>query len=327
MNLCVIGAGALGGSFAARLSKAGAEVTLVDAWAEHVAAINKDGLEAAGVPRPLHVRLPAFLPEDARGSFDAALIATDANSTGEAAQTVHRLLRPDGIALTLQNGIGNIETLCAALGAERVIGGSTTCSFRREGPGRVEQTHLDVTSMGELDGRITPRVEALGALFKKAGYETVVSEDIMTVVWGKFVTNVAVNALCAVTGLRLGEAARLEATATLQERILDEAFAVVRAKSIPVPEAKLRAGIKERTWRKFSEPSMLQHVNAGRRTEIDALNGALVREAAALGIATPFNEALTMLLKGRELAQQRRLHEGEPDWAALEKAAADEPRT
>jgi 2-dehydropantoate 2-reductase len=97
---------------------------------------------------------------------------------------------------------------------------------------------------------------------------------------------------------------------------------VVRAKGLALPEAELRAVVKAHCRRKFSQPSMLQHIEAGRRTEIDALNGALVREAGALGVSVPFNEALTLLIKGRELHEQRRVHEPDIDYAALEAAAA-----
>jgi 2-dehydropantoate 2-reductase len=105
--------------------------------------------------------------------------------------------------------------------------------------------------------------------------------------WPEHVAAIARDGLVA-------EFARLEATGQFQDRLLDEAFAVVRAKGLGLDEASIRSKIKAQTWSKYSEPSMLQHVKAGRRTEIDALNGALVREAEALGVPVPFNEALQM---------------------------------
>lgn len=326
MRFVVIGAGALGASYGGRLAAAGQEVTLVDLWAEHVAAINCDGLACEGVPRPLRVRLPAFTPEQARGPFEAPLVTTDTNGTAQAAATAARLLAPDGFAVSLQNGIGNLEALEAALGPARVVGGSTMCSFRVLGPGRVDQTHMGPTTIGEPDGTTSPRVRALAAALEAAGYPTTISDRIRSVVWTKLVLNAAINPLTALTGLRIGEIARLEPMNRFQDLLLDEIFAVVRAKGLELDEPALRTKIKEHSWAKFSKPSMLQHIEAGRRTEIDALNGAILREAEALGLELPFNRALVMLLKGRELHEQRRVHEPGLDFDALERAAASEPR-
>ena len=110
------------------------------------------------------------------------------------------------------------------------------------------------------------------------------SADIQAVIWQKFILNIAINPICAATGLRLGELARLPATDALQDRILDEALAVVAAKGLVLPDPDIRATVKRHSWSKFSKPSMLQHIERGRRTEIDALNGALVREAAVLAV-------------------------------------------
>ena len=106
----------------------------------------------------------------------------------------------------------------------------------------------------------------------------------MRAIWTKFVLNCSINALCATSGLRTGEIARLQPMDRMQDRVMDEAFAVVRAKGLDLGEAELRAKIKAQCWMKSNRPSILQHVEAGRCTEIDALNGALVREAQALGL-------------------------------------------
>ena len=133
MRICVVGAGALGASFGARLAASGHEVTLVDAWREHVEAIRRHGLRADGEPRVGLVRVAACLPEEVDGGHDLALIAVDANGTREAAATADRALGEGGFAATLQNGIGNVEALREVLGRGRVVGGSTMCSFRTVG--------------------------------------------------------------------------------------------------------------------------------------------------------------------------------------------------
>ena len=130
--------------------------------------------------------------------------------------------------------------------------------------------------------------------------------------------------LCATTGLRLGEVARLPEMDALQNRVLDEAFVLVRAKELPIAEADVRVAIKRNCRIKFSRPSMLQHIEAARRTEIDAINGALVRESRKLGLAAPYNEALTALLKGREQDAIRRRENPDLDYDAWEAEVAAE---
>ncbi|MGD9508856.1 MAG: ketopantoate reductase family protein, partial [Geminicoccaceae bacterium] len=257
---------------------------------------------------------------------DLALIAVDANGTAEAAVTAARLLAPDGCVLTLQYGIGNIETLTGVLGRGRVLGGTTMCSFRTVGPGVVEQTNVSTTVIGELDGQHGVRVARLAEILTGAGYPTRITTDVVAAVWEKLVVNVTINPICGITGLRMGELARLSATDRYQDLLLEEVFAVARAKGLSLPEEELRERVKAHCWDKYSQPSMLQHLEAGRRTEIAALNGALVREAQALGIPVPFNQAIAWLVEGRELHQRRLAEEPDIDYALLEAQAREEPR-
>jgi 2-dehydropantoate 2-reductase len=326
MRIVVIGAGALGASFGARIAATGHAVTLVDRWQEHVAAIAEHGLKALGVPAPVEIRLPARLPDTAPGNQDLALIAVDANGTAEAAAIAARLLARDGCALTLQNGIGNIETLSSVLGHGRVLGGTTMCSFRTIGPGVVEQTNVSTTVIGELDGQHGARVARFAELLTSAGYPTDIITDVTAAVWKKLIVNVTINPICGITGLRMGELARLPATNRYQDLLLEEAFAVARAKGLSLPEEELREQVKAHCWDKYSQPSMLQHLETGRRTEIAALNGALVREAQALGVPVPFNQTIAWLIEGRELHQRRLVEQPDIDYALLEAQAREEPR-
>ena len=334
MRIAVIGAGAMGGSYGGLLAVAGEDVGLLDARPDHVGAIRADGLRVSGVFGEHVVRLPAAespegLEPSGGGWADLAIVFTDSNATREAARAADHLLAPEGCAITFQNGIGNVETLQEELGPERVLGGSSMCSALVEAPGHVAMTHRGPTSIGELDGRRTNRLQRIAGALERAGFEVHVKDDVNARIWTKFIINSAINALCATTGLRLGEVARLPEMDALQDRVLDEAFALVRAKELPIVEKDVRATIKRNCRLKFSRPSMLQHVEAARRTEIDAINGALVRESRKLGLAAPYNEALTALLKGRERdAIRRREHPGldydawEAEVAAEEEKAA-----
>jgi 2-dehydropantoate 2-reductase len=317
MKITVIGAGAMGGSYGGLLAVAGHEVSLIDAWGAHVDAINQSGLRIDGVRGEHRVHVAASTEPIGNGA-ELAIVFVDANNTAAAAETARRVLGANGFAITFQNGIGNLEQLQAALGRERVLGGSSMCSAASLGPGHVRLTHLGRTSIGETDGGQRPRTARLAEALTNAGLETEIAPDIKAVIWEKFALNCCINAIAATTGLRAGEMARLPELDAFQDRIIAEVMTVTQAKGIRLPTPDLPAKIKVQCRKKFNKPSMLQHVEAGRRTEIDALNGALLREAVALGIATPYNEALVALLKGRELHQMRRVHKPELDYAAWE---------
>jgi 2-dehydropantoate 2-reductase len=317
MRITVVGAGAMGGSYGGLLARAGHEVSLIDAWQAHVDAINRDGLRVDGVRGDHRIRLRAATGPDGQ-SADLAIVFVDANNTSAAAKTVAGLLADDGCAITFQNGIGNVEKLQAVLGRDRVLGGSSMCSAASRGPGHVTLTHMGLTSLGETDGSASPRAQALVEALEGAGFEAEIEFNVMGQIWQKFVVNCAVNAIAATTGLRGGEIVRLPELDAFQDKILAEIMAVTRAKDIRMPNPEIAAKVKQQCRKKFNKPSMLQHVEAGRRTEIDALNGALLREAATLGIPMPYNESLVALLKGRELHQQRALHEPDLDFDAWE---------
>jgi 2-dehydropantoate 2-reductase len=143
-------------------------------------------------------------------------------------------------------------------------------------------------------------------------------------VWSKFVHNCAINPIAAVTGLRPGEIARNAAAAAMLNRVLAEVLQVVAAEGVSLPEGDPAEHIRDHCWERYNRPSMLQHVEGGRRTEIDALNGALVERARAHGIAVPANEMIVLAVKAREAAAAR---DGDAlDEAALEAAARNDPR-
>ncbi len=195
MKITVVGAGAMGGSYGGLLAVAGHEVGLIDAWQAHVDAINRDGLRVEGVLGDHRVRLPASTTASTDAAADVVIVFVDANNTEKAAATARRLLGPEGFAITFQNGIGNVEKLQAALGRERVLGGSSMCSAATRGPGHVCLTHLGATSVGETDGSESPRALQLLEALRGAGFEAEIEPNIMDLIWQKFVVNCGVNAI------------------------------------------------------------------------------------------------------------------------------------
>jgi len=328
MRFCIIGAGAMGGLYGGRLALAGHQVAFIDANPDTVAAIRKDGLRLDGVGGKHRIKAPAAADasglDDGMHRADVALIHTDTNNTRSGAEQAAAVLDDDGFAVTLQNGIGNVETLLDVLGEGRVAGGISYHSAAAPAPGRSLHTNDGTTFVGELDGSRSARIEALAAALAETGMTVEISERIEAVIWTKFLVNCAVNPLAAITGLRVGEIASTPEANTFQDRILDEAMRVINAKGIRLTYDDPVAAIKRLTGRSYNKPSMLQHMEQGRPTEIDALNGALVREGRAMGVATPFNEALTLLVKSRNRHMIQALH-GEPiDYQALEEAAQAE---
>jgi 2-dehydropantoate 2-reductase len=326
MRIYMIGAGAMGSVHGGLLTRAGYEVTLIDPRADHVGVIVREGLTIEGVRGRHVIRLPAQTSHAGLPPTDFAIIFTDANATKEAARTAAQVLKPDGFVLTLQNGIGNVEALVAELGEARVIAGVSMNSAANPEPGRVQYTNAGMTSIGELDGRNTKRIAKVARMLNKAEIETTIIPDPMAYIWGKFVLNCAINPLTAVTGLRSGEIYRTPEVDALQDCIIDEILMVVEHKGIRISESDPRKKIKEHCRVRYNRPSMMQHVEQGRRTEIDALNGALVREARALGISLPYNEAIVAVVKGLEKSRRQRLHEPPIDYAGREEEAEKEAK-
>jgi 2-dehydropantoate 2-reductase len=323
MRFCIVGAGSMGSLYGGLLARAGFDVTLLDPWVEHVAAIRRHGLRLDGITGDLLIPVTATTRPEEVAPAEVALVLADANSTARAAATARRVLAAEGFALTLQNGIGNVEALASVLGDGRVLGGLSYHSAALQGPGHVSHTHAGPTWLGELDGARSARLERLEGALRAAGFSPVIVADIQGFIWGKFVHNCAINAICAVTGLRVGEISRTPDADRLQTRIVEEALAVVRARGITLPDADPMGSIKAFCTKKFNKPSMLQHLERGRPTEIDALNGAVVREGQALGIPTPYNEALTWIVRALEARVQRDVHGPPIDYARLEAEAGD----
>ena len=148
MKITVVGAGAMGGSYGGMLAMAGHQVSLIDTWQDHVAAINRDGLKIDGVLGDHRIRLDAATAPVAGMAADVVIVFVDTNNTDGGAAFAAEALGADGFAITFQNGIGNVEKLQAAIGADRVLGGSSMCSAATRGPGHVSLTHIGKTSVG-----------------------------------------------------------------------------------------------------------------------------------------------------------------------------------
>ena len=308
----------MGSLYGALLSKSGVKVTLYDSWREHIDAIRHSGLRVDGISGDLTLRIPATSEIDEIAPCDIAIIFSDTNGTAHAAEVARRVLVPSGFALTLQNGIGNVEILSIAIGANRVLAGLSYHSAALLGPGRIMHTHAGPTYLGEITGDRTRRLSDLARIFENANFKSISVDNITAHIWEKWVHNCAINAISAISGLRVGEISSTHAADELQSHVIAEALAVVKAQGIVLPEEDPTAAIKAFCKVKFNKPSMLQHMEEGRQTEVDALNGAVVRVGQQLGIDTPYNRATMLMVKARE--EYMRIASRNPpiDYEALE---------
>jgi 2-dehydropantoate 2-reductase len=300
MQITVIGAGNMGCLYGANFARAGEGVAMIDVWEEHVHRIQKEGLDVDGLHGSFIARVMATTEARSAPKSDMALVCVNAYSTREAANSARILLKESGFAVTLQNGLGNVEILTEVLGEHRVMAGLSFHSAELRGPGQVTHTNEGPTYVGELDKSRSSRLSALCRLLDRAGMNSEPVDDIWSTIWGKFVHNCGINAICAITGLRPGQMKEVPALDRFQQRIIGEVLALIEAKGIRIPDADPLGTIQAYCAKKFHRVSMLQHLERNCLTEIDALNGYVVRESERLGLVAPYNDALTCLIKGRQ---------------------------
>jgi 2-dehydropantoate 2-reductase len=303
MKICVLGSGALGSTFGGLLTEAGFEVYLIDKWKEHVHAMNTEGLKIIEGSSERVVKVRATTDYAEAGPADLVIFLVKSFDTKETIEKAQALIGSQTMVLSFQNGLGNEEILAEVVGPERVIGGKTYVGGVLVGPGHViAGTKGKYSYIGELDGTTTERVTAIADQFNRAGLLTNVSSDILAMIWDKLLINVATGALCAITRLPYGGLYKLPEVRDCAFEAISEGIAVAEAYGI-----ELSCKNPEEIWLKAAEglpdefkPSMLQSVEKGAKTEIDFINGSVVKWGAKYNIPTPVNKALVASVKGIE---------------------------
>jgi 2-dehydropantoate 2-reductase len=313
MRIVVVGAGAMGGLIGTRLATSGQDVLLYDTWSEHIAAIEQHGMRIEtmdGTVVRFKVRA-TDRPPPSISDADLILVEVKAFDTYDALRPFAGQIRPETFVLSLQNGLGNLEQMRAALpGHERILLGTSAHGATLLGPGRIRHAGRGPTVIGDP---ATPKVPRFGltpirAVLSAAGFETQIAGNIHSAIWAKLISNVAINPITALTGLRNGEPQDDPDIFSLVEVVVAEAVAVMEAAGVPpLTDDHLRyvRRVMEATRPNYS--SMLQDIRRGRRTEIDAINGAVVRLGEELGVPTPVNRWITALVRHRERDARRML--------------------
>jgi 2-dehydropantoate 2-reductase len=305
VRVCIVGCGAVGSLFAANLAQLDdVEVWAYDASQPHVDAINANGLRLSGAGDVLG-RLQATTDPAALPSCEFGIVATKAMHTDAAvAATAHAFA--DGCVATVQNGLGNEQTIAAHV--ERVIRGTTFPAGKIVEPGHVQWDVKGDTTLGPFDERVAlEQVEQLADACTRGGMPTHAVADARGPQWRKVIFNASTNPIGALTGLTHGRVCERPDLRRLVSGLVDEGKAVASAQGIELdadPEALIdHAARKDVAY--DHKASMLQDVEAQRQTEIDYLNGGIVRFGREHGVPTPLNQAIWALVKGVEQSWQQ----------------------
>jgi 2-dehydropantoate 2-reductase len=300
MKTAIIGPGAMGSLFGSLLARAGKEVWLVGNREEQTDRIRSVGLALEEQGKTRIVPMNATPDVTSVGKADLVIFFVKTYDLKQAVSDAMVLEKENTIFLTLQNGLGNEETICAQVNPGKVMLGITGHGATLLEPGHIRHAGSGKTFIGERDHRITDRALQIAQMFCEAGIETEVSSNIHDQVWGKLIVNAGINALTALTGFKNGQLLDYPETVRLMEKLVSEAAEVARGKGArvegdPIERVKKAAGATRE-----NRSSMGQDFDHKRRTEVDAINGAVVREAQILGILVPFNQAITDLVKAIE---------------------------
>jgi 2-dehydropantoate 2-reductase len=293
-RILVVGTGAMASLFAARLSSVGISVVMLGTWKESIQALNRVGVRYIDAENNEYV-LPVEATDDpgqCRG-IQYALVLVKSHQTERAANQLGSCLAEDGLALTLQNGLDNREVLTQALGAQRVETGVTTLGATLVEPGVVRHGGEGVISIGESD-----RVQPLIGSLRKANFKVDIVEDTDSLIWGKLVINAAINPLTAILRVPNGHLLSNPSSRSLLGLLALETAEVARAEGVDLlfsDPIKTVETVADRTANNHS--SMLKDVLRGSTTEIDAINGAIMRKGEEYGLPIQYNRVMWLLVR------------------------------
>lgn len=306
MKIAIIGPGAMGLFFAARLQQSGQEVWLVDYRPERAAHLRREGLNLEEIDGTTH-HFPLQVTTDVTiiGPCELGMLMVKSHQTRAAAQALPPLLAGGGIALTVQNGIGNLEVMAEVAGADRLLAGVTMLGVTRLAAGHIRHAGQGPVILGiPPHSRVSPQELALIVqVFSQAGLDCRAEPDIMTVLWQKLLINVGINPVTALTRLSNGCLPEIAAAWEVVSAAVLEAQAVGLAAGLPLPPEPLARVRQVCEATAANRSSMLQDILKQRPTEIDALNAQIVAHGQRLGIPTPTNTILTDLIKALEKGQ------------------------
>jgi len=308
MKVTIVGAGAMGSMTGALLKEGGEDVCLYSTNKKHIARIRKDGLIIEGIGGERFVSIEATDMVEDIGQTDLIIIFVKSYDIEMAAEAAAKISTQETAVLTLQNGLGNVEVLESVLGSKKILAGTSDAAATIVEPGRVRHTANGNIYIGETDGQLTERVEKVVGLFKTAGFKAYASDNVMGLIWTKLIFNLAINPLGAILKAKCRKLIDNEPSRVTMKLIVEEALRVAEAKGVRLlNEDMLQAAYDLAEKNADSFCSMAQDILKGKKTEIDFISGAVVREGKKIGINTPINQTMTHLVKAIEETQKREM--------------------
>lgn len=296
----ILGAGAMGTLFGARLASAGLPVTLVDVDDALLDTLRREGARCTTDDGLLRGTVQALRAEQIEKAPALWLVFTKSAHTRAALQSIAHLVGPATHCLSLQNGIGHAEALQAVAAPSRIAVGVTTWPARLMGPGEVISLGGGGIRFMPCDGWTGAVFRQLESDFNRAGLNARIDPQVQAAIWEKLAFNAALNGICGLTR-RSVDGLSTPAGQDLIEQVLCEVIAVAHAHGVAVSAERVRATVQDAVaHHRGHQPSMLQDLLAGRATEVEAIHGAVVRQAERLGVAVPATRSLYQLIRLNE---------------------------
>ena len=302
-RIAIVGAGAMGSVYAGLFAEAGYQISVVDLWQEHITAIGKTGLHLEGASGDRVIGGITAIHQIADlGTIDLFVIATKANGVGGAAAEIAKVMQPDSLVLTIQNGLGAGDRIAQYMPTDNVLlGVAEGFGASIKGPGHIHHNAMRQIRIGEMDGGMTDRLVWVESLWQAAGFKAAAFADIHQLVWEKFICNVMCSAPSVAFDCTIGELFNDEDRRIVALGCMLEAYEIGLAKKIAFSfDDAVAYGVKFAADMPNASPSMrLDHL-AGKRSEIDAINGMVPVLGREMGIKTPYNDTLVALVRARE---------------------------
>lgn len=302
-KIAVVGAGAMGSVYAGLFAEAGYDVTVVDIWAAHISAISEAGLRLEGASGDRVVAGIRAVPSVAdAGPCDLYVIATKAGGVGDAAAGIANVMHPASLVLTIQNGLGAGDRIARHMSTDNVLlGVAEGFGASIKAAGHIHHNAMRLIRIGELNGGDTARLKWVESIWKNAGFNAQAFADIHQLVWEKFICNVMCSAPCTAFECNIGGLFADPQRRKVALGCMLEAYHIGRAKGINFSfDDAVAYGTKFAALMPDANPSMRLDHFAGKKSEIDAINGMVPELGAALGIATPYNDTLVALVRAKE---------------------------
>ena len=326
MRIVIIGAGALGGLVGAQLTQGGEDVTLVEINEARVKELRQSGLYVSeGTKDEVRVDLQIATSVEGLPVADLVFISVKTYQTGAAVRAALPVIGPDTYVLSMQNGFGNTDTMAGIIESRQILSGITYHSIQHTGPNRIRyRAGIKPIQIAPYDGTVTAAVEQVGEVFRRSGLDTEIVEQIDNVIWQKLLHNAVVNPVSALTGLSCREMLDDPDLQDFMHDLCLEIVAVMKARGIPIvnEEDPYAPVVGSQKALGKNRPSMWQDLLRSYRTEVDAINGAVVTEAERLGLSAPLNEGIVRFIHSREKQKFLRKQEVAATLRAAAEAAA-----